>query len=271
MADVDQKKQSSTEQRNQSATDQRNQSASEQRTQAASEQRGQSGSEQRGQASGEQRGQPGSQQRGQAPGSQFNQGGQSLERARQGGGLARGGASFPSQSLLSLNPRDLLTMSPFALMRRLTEDMDRMFEGLGGTRGDIAQWAPAVEVSERDGQLQICAELPGVGEEDVRIEVTDDGLVIEGERRQEREENREGYYRSERSYGHFYRLIPLPDNANIDQARAEFRNGELRIAIPVSEEQHRGRQIPISTGGAEQRRQPASQAGAATEQARRAG
>ena len=93
------------------------------------------------------------------------------------------------------------------------------------------------------------------------MEVTDEGLVIQGERKREHEEKREGYYRSERSYGQFYRLIPLPENANIDQAHAEFRNGELRVSIPVPEQQRRVRQIPISTSG--ERKEPQSQTGGA--------
>jgi HSP20 family protein len=61
--------------------------------------------------------------------------------------------------------------------------------------------------------------------EDVRVEVTNDQLVIQGERKYEQEENKEGLYRSERRYGHFYHAIPLPDGANTEQAKAEFKNG----------------------------------------------
>jgi|SRR5579872_1493343 len=198
---------------------------------------------------------------------QRNPSGQSLERSRQAGGLQRRGL-YPS--LFSLGPSEFFNANPFTLMRRLTEEMDRAFENFGGRRGsELDQWLPAVEVSERDGKLQIVADLPGVKEQDVKVEVTDEGLVIQGERKREHEENREGYYRSERIYGQFYRLIPLPENANLDQARAEFHDGELRITIPVSESQQRTRQIPISAGG--DRKEPQSQSQAAGQQARRAG
>jgi HSP20 family protein len=168
-----------------------------------------------------------------------------------------------------LNPADFFSTSPFALMRRFTEEMDRLLEGHGwrSNRSEVTQWAPAIEVKEQDGKLEVVAELPGIKENDVKVEVTDEGLVIQGERKQEHEEKREGYYRSERSYGQFYRLIPLPEGATVDQARAEFHNGELRVSIPVP--QQKTRQIPISTTG--ERKEPQSQAAAAGSQSRRTG
>ena len=167
--------------------------------------------------------------------------------------------------MFNLHPSELLNANPFALMRRFTDEMDRVFEGFGGPRsGDVTQWSPPVEISEKDGKLEVSVELPGVKENEVKVEVTDDGLVIQGERRREHEEKREGYYRSERIYGQFYRLIPLPENANIDQARAEFRNGELHISIPVPEQQRTRREIPVSSG---ERKQPGTET-ASREQAK---
>ena len=187
-----------------------------------------------------------------------------LERSRQGGGLER------RPSLFSHSPAELFSANPFSLMRRFTEEMDRMFEDFGGwrgRRGEAEHWAPAVEVRERDGKLEVVAELPGVNESDVKVEINNEGLAIQGERKREHEEKREGYYHSERSYGHFYRRIPLPEGANTDQAQAEFRNGELRVSIPVPAQ--KTRQIPIST--TEERKEPQSQTAAAAGQARRAG
>lgn len=188
----------------------------------------------------------------------------SSERSQQSGGLERRGAYLP------LNPSELFSMSPFALMRRFTDEMDRVFEGLGGRQGnagELALWSPAVEVREHEGKVEVIADLPGIRENDVKLEVTDEGLVIRGERKQEHEEKREGYYRSERRYGQFYRLIPLPENANIDQVHAEFRNGELRVSIPVPERQRRVREVPISTSG--ERKEPQSQT-AGAQQTRKA-
>jgi HSP20 family protein len=191
--------------------------------------------------------------------------GQSTEHPRQGELQRRG----PYSSQFSMNPAEFVGLSPFSLMRRFTEEMDRVFQGAGGRREESAQWSPTVEVTERDGKLEVVADLPGIKESDVKVQVTDEGLVIQGERRREHEEKREGYYRSERSYGQFYRVIPLPEGANLDQAHAEFRNGELRVSVPVPEQRRNVRQIPISTVAGE-RKEAMSQA-AGTQQGRRAG
>jgi HSP20 family protein len=182
---------------------------------------------------------------------------------QRGGELQRRGGAYPS--VFGMRPGEFLQTNPFALMRRMAEEMDRVFEGRL-QRGEMSSWMPAVEVNEHDGKLEVVADLPGINESDVKVEVTDEGLVIQGERKREREEKGEHYHRSERSYGQFYRLIPLPENANLDQARAEFRNGELRVSVPVPERQRNTRQIPISTGG--ERKEPQSQT--AGQQARKA-
>lgn len=167
----------------------------------------------------------------------------------QGGGLARRGSWTPS--LFSLSPRDFLSASPFQLMRRFSEEMDRAFEDWGLSRGwgfggsETGVWSPAVEVFERDNNLVVRAELPGMSKDDVKVEMTTDGLIIQGERKRESEENGEGWYRSERSYGQFYRRIPLPEGANADQVKAQFENGVLEVALPVPESQRRRRSIPI--------------------------
>ena len=193
---------------------------------------------------------------------QRGQSGQQLERSRQG--LTRRGA-YPS--IFDWSPSEFFSASPFALMRRFSDEMDRMFEG---RRGELAPWSPAVDVSERDGKLEIRADLPGLNEKDVKVEVTDEGLIIQGERKREHEEHREGYHRSERSYGQFYRVVPLPEGGNADQGRGEFRYGELRVSVPVPEQHRMSREIPISTGSGE-RREPVSESGRAAEQAKRAG
>jgi len=182
---------------------------------------------------------------------------------QRGGELQRRGGAYPS--VFGMRAGEFLQTNPFALMRRMAEEVDRVFEGRL-QRGEMSSWMPAVEVNEHDGKLEVVADLPGINEGDVKVEVTDEGLVIQGERKREREEKGEHYYRSERSYGQFYRVIPLPENANLDQARAEFRNGELRVTVPVPERQCNTRLIPISTGG--ERKEPQSQT--AGQQARKA-
>jgi len=98
---------------------------------------------------------------------------------------------------------------PFALMREFTDEMDRMFKGAPLTEGaDLAAWSPTVDVTRCNGDLVVTAELPGLKKEEVKVEMTEDALVIEGERKREHKIDHEGYHRVERSYGKFYRASP---------------------------------------------------------------
>jgi HSP20 family protein len=95
------------------------------------------------------------------------------------------------------------------------------------------KWSPQTEVFKRKNQLIIRADLPGMTKADVDIAITSDAVVIRGERKSERETEKAGYYRSERSYGSFYRRIPLAAGASTAKATTTFRNGVLEIKIPV--------------------------------------
>jgi HSP20 family molecular chaperone IbpA len=131
------------------------------------------------------------------------------------GGKALGGWENWDPFVFSLTPADLFSSSPFVLMRRFSEEMDRSFGHVfSHGSSNSAAWMPAIEIYERDGQLQVRAELPGLKPEDVKVEVTDGTLVIHGERKYEHDENKKGVYRSERRYGKFYREIPLPEGAD---------------------------------------------------------
>jgi HSP20 family protein len=173
---------------------------------------------------------------------------------RQTGGLQRRSPALPI-GLLGLGG-----LSPFSLMRRMLEDMDRMFEGLGsaragleGSTGGFAPiWSPAIDVVERDDRFVVRADVPGLSPDDIRLEVRDGALVLEGERKQEIEvEGKEGVYRSERMYGRFARMIPLPEAADLDKVAARFENGVLEVEIPLREDAQR-RRIEIQSSSKRQ-------------------
>jgi len=185
---------------------------------------------------------------------------------QRGMGAQQGG--FPQESQAQTTPRDMTrrteagaypTFGPFSMMRRLTEDIDRMFENFGmgksffpteffqgGQReGMMTAWSPRIEMCEKEGKLCVSADLPGVKKEDLDVNVTDDAVTIQGERRQERTTEERGYYQSERSYGSFYRSIPLPEGIQAESATAEFKDGVLQIEIPAPERKSRTHKLEI--------------------------
>ena len=143
-------------------------------------------------------------------------------------GVARREEYFPSS-------RDFFTMDPFAMMRRLSEEMDRAFGssfGLTRSMGQKGIWAPAMEVCEQDNAVEITAELPGMTKDDIKLQITNEQIILEGEKKREEEHQEHGNHRSERVYGHIYRAIPLPDGADPEKTQAEFKDGVLRVTVP---------------------------------------
>ncbi len=108
-----------------------------------------------------------------------------------------------------------------------------------------SMWIPRIEMFERDGNLVITADLPGTKKGDVNVELHHDHVVIQGERRQDQTVNERGFYRSERSYGSFYRSIPLPQGVDGDSAKATFEDGVLRVEMKAPE-QKKARQLDIA-------------------------
>lgn len=149
--------------------------------------------------------------------------------------------------------------SPFSLVSRMAEDMDRLFEdfalGRGissglfdrdfgnGSRTLQSAWTPQLETFRRGDEIVVRADLPGLKKEDINVDVEDGILTISGERTDENEENRDGYYRSERSYGQFYRSIALPERADSEACEATFKDGVLEVTVkaPAEKEQNRKR------------------------------
>ena len=136
--------------------------------------------------------------------------------------------------------------SPFGMVRRLAEELDREFGRWPAlSEGAESAW-PAVDVYEEDSTLNVLADLPGVRPEDLKVQVTEAGVILDGERKHNHEERGETSYRSEWAYGAFHRMIPLPDGADTEKAKAEYHDGELKIVIPIPEAKKRRRQIPVS-------------------------
>ena len=137
-------------------------------------------------------------------------------------------------------------MSPFSLLGRITEEFDRILQpSLSESDTANIAWIPTVEISHLDGKYHILAELPGLSPNEVRVEVDDDGVILQGERQVEREAGEGGMRRSERQFGMFYRRIPLPEGADLEQAKAKFHDGILEITMPAPNKQTERRQIQV--------------------------
>lgn len=158
--------------------------------------------------------------------------------------------------------------SPFGLMRRMAEDMDRIFEDFGFAGPGFAlspllsssldrsltgvspsrssAWAPQLETFRRGDNLVVRADLPGLRKEDVEVEIDNGVLTISGERTEEQVEQRDDYYRSERSYGRFHRALPLPEGITGETCEATFEDGVLEVTLPMPRQPERqARKIAI--------------------------
>lgn len=132
---------------------------------------------------------------------------------------------------------------PFALMRQMTSELDRMFgesprpffrwPSLRRQAVSEIGWYPEIDVFEKDNRLVTKIDLPGMKKEDVKVEVTDGQLAIAGERKREAEEKDEDFYRCEREYGSFYRAVPLPEGARVEDVKATFTDGVLEVSVPL--------------------------------------
>jgi HSP20 family protein len=154
---------------------------------------------------------------------------------------------------------------PFELFDRISDEMDRTFGRVlrdigfpGGRlssrragRGGQGIWTPRIEAFQQGDKFIVRAELPGLKKDDVQVELTDEALTLRGERRSEQQEEREGVYVTEREYGEFYRVIPLPDGVISESAQATFRDGLLEITVQAPPaEANRGRRLEIEDASA---------------------
>ena len=137
-----------------------------------------------------------------------------------------------------LTRRDATHVEPRAFIRRMLRDVDRFFEDGWAfpvpprALGELA-WVPTLEVVEKDRNLIVRLDLPGVKKEEVTVTLTDEGLTIEGERKVEEETKKKDWYRTERAYGQFIRTVPLPEGVDPAAVKAAFENGVLEVTVPL--------------------------------------
>ncbi len=144
-----------------------------------------------------------------------------------------------------------------------SREMDRVFDAFFGQTEQGRRWVPPMDLVEADDHFVLKADLPGLSEGDVNIEVQDGALTISGERTAEHEQRERGFYRIERAFGSFNRSLSLPDGVDPDRIEASFSHGVLEVRIPKPE-QRKPRRIAIS-GQDNGNGQPAAVEGSATE------
>jgi HSP20 family protein len=128
------------------------------------------------------------------------------------------------------------TVSPLRELARLENEINRIFKELVPVEqtAEVVVWSPRVDVYEKDNNVVIEAEIPGAKKEDIELKVKDNTVVIRGEVKKEEEKKDENYFRKERFYGKFERVIPLPADVKIEEAKAEYQDGILKLTIPKS-------------------------------------
>jgi HSP20 family protein len=155
---------------------------------------------------------------------------------------------------------NVVRFDPFRELDRLQNEVNRLFEGYNsapsearsaGTAGSPyagRMWSPSVDVAENENEIVLYAELPGLKQEDIDIELTGDTLTLRGERKFENEDRRDNFVRVERSYGRFQRSFTLGIPVQGDKVTASYRDGILEVHLPKSEET-KPRKVQVSVSG----------------------
>jgi HSP20 family protein len=150
----------------------------------------------------------------------------------------------------------IVRWEPFRELSSLQTEMNRLFsaafDGQGQGAATARRWTPAMDLLETDDEFVLRADLPGMTDADVHIELEDSVLTVSGERKLEHEDKREGFYRMERAYGAFSRSLTLPKGVDPEGVTAAFDRGVLEVRVPKPE-QRKPRRITISTGESEPR------------------
>lgn len=157
-------------------------------------------------------------------------------------------------SIKDLVPKIGRARDPLSVRRKEVEplhnfqrEMNRLFDNFfsdfplalrPSERGFAAAgFSPRVDVSETDEEVKVSAELPGMDEKDITVEMDDAAITIRGEKKEEQEEKGKNWYTKEQSYGFFHRIIPLPASVEGEKAKAKFKKGILTITVPKKEEE----------------------------------
>jgi HSP20 family protein len=147
----------------------------------------------------------------------------------------------------------LVRWEPVRELTSLQNEMNRLFNTFfdaptGGNGGSaVRRWIPPMDLVETDDHFILKADLPGLTEEDVSLEVEDNVLTLSGERRAEHEDRKEGYVRVERAFGAFRRSLTLPEGVDPEGVQASFDKGVLEVRIPKPEER-KPRRVAIQVG-----------------------
>ncbi|HEX8715286.1 MAG TPA: Hsp20/alpha crystallin family protein [Solirubrobacteraceae bacterium] len=149
----------------------------------------------------------------------------------------------------------VIRWEPAREISSLQQEVNRLFgtffdtqAGAGDGVSGARRWIPAMDLVEEGDQYVLRADLPGVREDDVKVELDDDVLTISGDRKSEHEERRGGYRRIERSSGSFSRSLTVPEGIDPERIDARFENGVLEVRVPKPE-QRKPRRVAISVGG----------------------
>jgi HSP20 family protein len=150
-------------------------------------------------------------------------------------------------------PMTIVRWEPFRELGTLQNEMNRLFNTVfdapsPGNGGTLRRWMPAMDLVETEDHFVLRADLPGMTEDDVKIEFEDGALTVSGERKAEHESKNEGYYRVERAFGSFSRSLTLPQGVDPESVTASFDNGVLEVRIPKPEER-KPRRIEIGAAG----------------------
>ena len=135
----------------------------------------------------------------------------------------------------------IIRWDPFRDLVTLRDKMNRLFEDAyssGSSERDMisSTWSPSVDIYESEKEIILTAEVPGLSEKDIEIQIEDNSLTIKGERKFEKETQEENYHRIERAYGQFCRTFSLPTHIDQEKIKAEHENGVLKIMMPKKEE-----------------------------------